>query len=146
MTQQDEAPDPGARIHRAAHDPEFPARREAALAAIRAGVAQVALAQGFAERPQSWSLDGPAGRVSVHVFPNRFGFEAEIRLGFLPADGSDPSGPFAAQGHLTLDAFGGPVALIYLDVLDDPACLEAALQVLADHALPWLAGYCRTAH
>ena len=141
MTDQDEAPDPGARIHRAAHDPEFPARREAALAAIRSGVARVALEHGFAERPQSFSLEDPAGRVSVRVFPSPYGFEAEIRLGFLPADGSDPAGPFAAQGHLTLADFGGPHALIYLDVLDDPTCLPAALDLLDREALPWLVAY-----
>lgn len=137
MSVQDDSPDPGVRIHLAAHDPEFPAKRDEALGLMRDAVGAVMLRHGFDAKPQSWVREGPAGRVAVAVFPSRYGFEAEIRLSFLAAD-SDPQGIWAEHGHLTLEAFGAPAALIYLDVLEQPDALASTLRVLEARALPWL--------
>jgi hypothetical protein len=140
MSVQDDSPDPGVRIHLAAHDPEFPAKRDAALALLRDAVRAVMARHGFTEKPQSWVREGPQGRAAIAVFPSRYGFEAEIRLSFLATDG-EAQGVWAEEGHLTLDAFGAPAALIYLDVLDQPEVLAATLQVLEVRALPWLIGH-----
>lgn len=137
MSVQDDSPDPGVRIHLAAHDPEFPAKRDAALALLRDAVGTVALRHGFVAKPHSWVREGPAGRVAVAVFPSRYGFEAEIRLSFLAADG-EALGIWAEESYLTLGAFGGPAALIYLDILEQPESLATTLPVLEARALPWL--------
>ncbi|MFN3825913.1 MAG: hypothetical protein ACK4RN_18250 [Pseudorhodobacter sp.] len=137
MTGQDDGPDPGARIHRAAHDPEFPTKRERALEAIRSAVGACAAHHGFVAKPQSWVRDGRFGRAAVLVFPNRFGFEAEIRLSFIALE--DEPGDISSRARdLTLAAFGGPEAVIYLDVLEKPECLASVTEALGSHALPWL--------
>jgi hypothetical protein len=132
-------PDPGVRIHRAAHDPGFPAKREAAIAALTAAVNEVALAQGFAAKSQSWAKTGPLGTVSLHIQRSRYGFDCEVNLGFHAADGA-ALGPWEEEGHIPLSQFFGEAAapLIYLDVLEDPAVLPAAMAALETAALPWL--------
>jgi hypothetical protein len=134
--------DNAVRSHIAASDPAFPAKREAAVVAILAAVDGVARAHGFVQKPQSWAKAGPLGAVSLHLQRSRFGFEAQINLGFAPASGTArgaweqddflPLGRFYTEGSLA------PGALIYLDVLADAATLAKAMQVLDDRALPWL--------
>jgi hypothetical protein len=140
MSVQDDSPDPGVRIHLAAHDPEFPAKRDAALALLRKAVGAAMVQHGFAAKPQSWMREGPLGRASVAIFPSRYGFEAEVRLSFLAASG-EPEGIWAEEGYLTLDAFGGTAAVIYLDLLEQPEALAMTIEALELRAMPWLIGH-----
>jgi len=137
MAIQDDSPDHGVRIHLAAHDPEFPAKRDGALATLREAVNTVLIAHGFVAKPQSWVREGALGRAAAQIFPSRFGFEAEIRLSFLPSSG-EPEGIWAEEGYLTLAAFDGPGAIVYLDVLERPDCLPMVIDALERRALPWL--------
>jgi hypothetical protein len=132
-------PDPGVRIHLAAHDPAFPAKREAAIAALTAGIDSAALAEGFEAKPQSWAKTGPLGTVSLHIQRSRYGFDCEVNLCFAPVVG-DAVGPWEEEGRIPLGWFYGdqPAPLIYLDIVDNPATLQNALQALQIVALPWL--------
>ena len=135
-------PDPGVRIHRAAHDPAFPAKREAAIAALTAGIDGVAFAEGFEAKPQSWAKTGPLGTVSLHIQRSRYGFDCEVNLGFAPAVGV-AAGPWEEEGRIPLGWFYGeePAPLIYLDIIETPETLQTALTALRTAALPWLVAH-----
>jgi hypothetical protein len=135
-------PDPGVRIHRAAHDPAFPAKREAAIAALTAGIDSAALAVGFEAKPQSWAKTGPLGTVSLHIQRSRYGFDCEVNLGFTPAVG-DAKGPWEEEGRIPLGWFYGkePAPMIYLDIIETPETLQTALRALQTVALPWLVAH-----
>lgn len=151
------AADTGVRMHIAAHDPDFPAKREAAVLRITAALDAVAAAHGFTKKPKSWAKSGPLGTVSLHLQRSRFGFDCMIELGFQPsdaapqnsaqnADQSAPSGPWAHEDFIPLGRFYPPAlasldstgTLIYLDVLNEADALHQPMAVLSDHALPWL--------
>lgn len=138
-------PDTGVRMHIAAHDPDFPAKRDAAVATIVAAIDAVALAHGFTKKPKSWAKTGALGTVSIHLQRNRYGFDCTINLGFQPRSGL-PHGPWAQDGLVSLDRFcrqnlgdlNSPKPLIYLDVLENADTLCQPMAVLSNQALPWL--------
>lgn len=137
-------PDNSTRIHLAATDPAFPARREAGFDVIVAAVGEVVLRHGYVAKAKSWVRAGPGGIASVQVQRSRYGFECTLHLGFEPATGPR-EGIWADEDTLSLDHFLAPgeVALqpgtlIYLDALDNPASLDLPMNVLDNRALPWL--------
>jgi hypothetical protein len=140
-----ESIDNGVRMHIAAHDPEFPAKREAAVDIIVAGIDAVAQAQGFDKKAKSWAKSGDLGTVSIHLQRSRFGFDCQVNLGFQPLDGK-PSGLWAQDDFVPLERFllqgvaaSEPLALLtYLDVYEDPTILAKSMRILSEDALPWL--------
>lgn len=137
--------DNGVRMHIAAHDPEFPAKREAAVKSILSAIDEVALAHGFTKKAKSWAKAGTLGTVSIHLQRSLYGFDCHINLGFQPLDG-EGCGPWALDDFVQLGRFVPPAAmagsadgtLTYLDVYEDAGCLAELMQVLNDQALPWL--------
>lgn len=138
------APDAGVRIHRAAHDPHFPEKRERAIETICEGMDVAAAANGFTAKPRSWVKTGPLGQVSFYLQRSRFGFEASIHLVFHPAN-LPSTGIWAEEEDIPLawfypmDEAADAQVLIYLDVLEQPEKLQRAMAVLSETALPWLA-------
>lgn len=147
--------DTGVRMHIAAHDPEFPAKREAAVAAITAAIDAVAQAHGFTKKPRSWAKSGDLGTVSIHLQRSRYGFDCHIDLGFQPlAGGLSTSGPWALDDYVALARFYPPHpsesgaaapteqgAITYLDVHEHPDGLAIPMTVLSEQALPWLTAH-----
>lgn len=140
--------DNGVRMHLAASDPEFPAKREAAVESIIAAIDTIAAAHGFSKKAKSWAKTGPLGLVSIHLQRSHYGFEAYINLGFQPVS-EQPLGLWAHDETVRLDRFypdsaDAPPpdgALIYLDVYDEPDSLSPAMTILDDRALPWLVAH-----
>ena len=134
--------DNAVRMHIAASDPSFPAKREAAVAAITAAIDTVAAAHGFTTKAQSWAKSGPLGTVTLHLQRSRYGFDCQINLGFQPVCEPE-TGPWALDDFISParflpDTTTGDGTLIYLDVNDDPSKLATAIAALNDNALPWL--------
>ncbi len=143
----DDAPDPHARIHIAAHDPDFPRKREAAVTAILVAIDAVAGAAGYTRTGTTWARQSPRGRTAVNLQRSQYGFEAYINLRFLPADGIDLDGTLWAQDDdiriarfYPADDSRGPDAgvIYYLDIHDNPASLDEPMRILRTRALPWL--------
>lgn len=143
------------RMHIAAHDPQFPAKRDAAVAAILAAIDFVAQEHGLTKKPKSWAKNGPLGTVSIHLQRSRYGFDCTINLGFQPIDplsrgemqqDAIPTGPWAETGFIPLGCFypqglaglDRAGTLVYLDVLHDDETLRQPMSVLSNVALPWL--------
>lgn len=139
---QDE--DLAARKHTAAHDPAFPERREAAFAAILAALDAALGPQGYGLKGTTFTRTTSRGRSAVHLQRSRYGWEAQIVLRFLTPEGAPPDHPdWPEDEDLTLWHFAGdlphdPGLLAFVDVLDDPARLSLALDLLTSRALPWL--------
>jgi hypothetical protein len=140
-------PDPDARIHIAAHDPDFPRKREAAVLAICAAIDRVAAPSGYACRGTTWSRASVRGTTAVNLQRSRYGFEAYLNLRFLPADGIDLAAtPWAQDDDIRIASFylpdenvaAEPGVIFYLDVHEDPASLDQVMRILATRALPWL--------
>lgn len=148
-------PDNGVRMHIAAHDPAFPAKREAAFDTITAAIDTVAQAHGFITKPKSWAKSGELGTVTIHLLRSRYGFDCHINMGFQPlddaADGPAAQGPWAQDDFVSLVRFYPPqtptlpnadadeVGIIaYLDVYLDAGSLDQPMTVLSEQALPWL--------
>lgn len=137
-------PDNAVRMHIAASDPAFPAKREAAVSAITAAIDTVAAAHGFTKKAKSWAKDGPLGTVTLHLQRSRYGFDCQINLGFQPA--SDiVTGPWVQDDFVPLGRFlpddaasDAEGTLIYLDIYDDPSSLATTMHALDHNALPWL--------
>jgi hypothetical protein len=139
----DTTPDPNARIHIAAHDPDFPAKREAAVTAICAAIDLVAVPAGYTRTGTTWARQSLRGKTAVHLQRSRYGFDATVILRFLPADGVDLDGTvWAADDDIALSRFypaaPDPAVIFYLDVHDDVTSLEFPMRILRDRALPWL--------
>lgn len=140
--------DNSVRMHIAAHDPAFPAKRAAALDSIIAAIDAVALAHGFTKKAKSWAKTGELGTVSIHLQRSPYGFDCHIDLGFQPLN-DQAGGPWAQDDFVALDQFigaadpgaGASGTLIYLDVHDDVENLENTMQVLSEQALPWLSAH-----
>jgi hypothetical protein len=140
MTLPDDQPDPGARIHRAAHDPDFPEKREKAVQTILTAINAVATAQGFTAKKASWAQSGPLGTVSLHLQRSSYGFDCTVNLVWQPLDEMS-KGRWADTDVIPLTDFETADAsgtILYLDVWEDPKTLEAAMDLLAIQALPWL--------
>jgi len=136
-------PDPGVRIHKAAHDPHFPEKREKAIDTIYDAMDAVATEHGFAAKPRSWIKTGPLGQVSFYLQRSRFGFDASIHLVFHPSN-LPSNGVWAEEEDIPLawfypeDEAETAQTLIYLDVLEQPEKLRRAMVILSETALPWL--------
>jgi hypothetical protein len=136
--------DLAARKHTAAHDPAFPARREEAYALILTTLEQALGPLGYGLKGSTFSRTSPLGKSAVHLQRSRYGWDATIVLRFVTADGGPPDHPdWPEDNDLTLWDFAedhprDPGTLAFVDVLDDPATLAVALDLLTTRALPWL--------
>jgi hypothetical protein len=136
--------DLAARKHTAAHDPAFPARREAAHTAILAALAQALEPFGYTLKGSTFSRSSPKGKSAVHLQRSRYGWDAQIVLRFVTPDGGPPAHPdWPEDNDLILGDFAedlprDPGTLAFVDVLDDPATLARALDILTTRALPWV--------
>ncbi|SEN13313.1 hypothetical protein SAMN05216227_100823 [Pseudorhodobacter antarcticus] len=133
-------PDNMVRMHIAASDPNFPAKRDAAITQIIAAIDTTAAAHGFTKKPRSWAKSGPLGTVSIQLQRSRFGFDCDINLGWSPLS-ETPLGPWLHDDVVPLAQFlpvPDTAILIYLDVADSPAHLDAPMHALNTRALPWL--------
>lgn len=136
--------DLAARKYAAAHDPAFPARREQACAAILAALDAALRPEGYGLKGNTFSRSTPNGKSAVHLQRSRYGWEAQIVLRFVTAEGTAAIHPdWPEDEDLTLWHFAedhprDPGTLAFVDVLDDPATLARALDLLTTRALPWL--------
>ena len=134
--------DLAARKYAAAHDPAFPARREEAFAAILSALQAVLEPEGYDLKGSTLSRTTPGGKSAVHLQRSRYGWDAQIVLRFVTPDGALPT-DWPEDEDLTLwhfapDAVADPGTLAFVDVLDDPARLSLAIDLLSNRALPWL--------
>jgi hypothetical protein len=122
--------DPDAtRIHLAAHDPAFPARREAAVGAMAGVIDRVLVPRGYLRKGQGWAKAGPAGRAVVHLGRDRFGWEAMVTLRWCAAGAEEDE-------EVALGALGTPpLRLVYADV---DTLLDDLMARLAGPGLDWL--------
>ena len=136
-------PDLSARKHRAASDPAFPARREEAWGRIVAALDGVLVPAGYGLSGATWSKTSPQGKSAVHLQRNRFGWEVQIVLRFVTPEGEVPDHPDWPGGEdVTLAEFfeatvSDPGTLAFVDVLERPACLDQAVEILREQVLPW---------
>ena len=140
-------PDHSHRIHIAANDPAFPAKREAAVALICQAITDIATPLGYSRKGTTWARTTAHGKSAIHLQRSRYGFTADINLRFLTPDGVSPSHGLWAQDddirlqhfHLPTEGIGRADGVItYLDVFENPDCLTDPLHILATRALPWL--------
>lgn len=142
MSEEDE--DLAARKHFAAHDPTFPARREAAYQAIVAALDAALQPLGYALKGSTWTRISPQGKSAVHLQRSRYGWDVQIILRFVTPEGGLPDHPDWQDGEdMTLERFGGgggedPGRLAFVDVLETPAHLARTIKILLAEALPWL--------
>ena len=140
-----EDPDLSARKHLAGSDPAFPARREEAWGRIVAALDAVLRPAGYALTKTTWSRVTAAGKSAVHLQRDRYGWDVRIVLRFVTPDGEVPDHPDWPGGEdVTLAAFferaaHDPGTLAFVDVLDQPDCLETAVDILREQVLPWFA-------
>lgn len=138
-----EDPDLSARKHLAGSDPAFPARREEAWGRIVAALDEVLGPAGYTFAKTTWSRVTPAGKSAVHLQRDRYGWDVRIVLRFVTPSGDVPDHPDWPGGEdvLLADFFErtaeDPGTLAFVDVLDRPECLDLAVEILRDQALPW---------
>jgi hypothetical protein len=136
--------DRAVRIHTAANDPAFPARREEAYRVIVAALEGLLEPQGYALKGSTWSKVSAQGKSAVHLQRNRYGWEVQIVLRFVTSLGAVPDHPdWPGDDDITLAHFfehvdRDPGTLAFVDVLEHPGCVIAALEILNEQALPWL--------
>ena len=139
--------DTSTRIHIAASDPTFPAKREAAVALICAAITTIATPFGYTQTGTNWARSTHAGRSVINLQRSRYGWDCCINLRFLAPDGTYPANSaWLTDDDIRIDRFYLPTeghstdkgVLIYLDVQADPASLDQPMQILRDRALPWL--------
>ena len=140
-------PDHSHRLHTAANDPAFSAKRETAIALICQAITDIATPLGYTRKGTTWARATPRGKSAIHLQRSRYGFTADINLRFLTPDGTSPTHGLWAQHydirlqhfHLPTEDMGPKDGVItYLDVIENPDCLTDPLHILATRALPWL--------
>jgi hypothetical protein len=131
-------PDDSHRIHIAANDPAFPAKREAAIALIGAAITQITAPLGYTRKGDLWARSTVRGKTVVNLQRNRYGWDAQINLRFLPANGDFPEDCIWAAGEEIHLGHFGATGLAYLDISEDAGILDAPMHILRAHALPWL--------
>lgn len=140
-------PDTSHRIHIAANDPAFPAKREAAVALICQAITDIATPMGYTRKGTTWSRTTAHGKSAIHLQRSQYGFTASVTLRFLAPDGTPLNhGDWAQDDDIRLRQFylqsessgteDGDIT--YLDVHENPACLNEPMHILANRALPWL--------
>ncbi|MBN8629531.1 MAG: hypothetical protein J0L76_01600 [Rhodobacterales bacterium] len=138
-----EDPDLSARKHLAGSDPAFPARREEAWGKIVAALDGLLVPAGYGLSGTTWSRVTPAGKSAVHLQRNRYGWDVQIVLRFVTPEGEVPDHPDWPGGEdVTLAEFfersgSDPGTLAFMDVLERPECLDLAVEILREQALPW---------
>lgn len=138
-----EDPDLSARKHLAGSDPAFPARREEAWGRIVAALDELLVPAGYGLSGTTWSKVSPAGKSAVHLQRNRYGWDVQIVLRFVTPSGEVPDHPDWPGGEdVTLAEFfeaavSDPGTLAFVDVLERPECLDLAVEILREQALPW---------
>jgi hypothetical protein len=134
--------DLAARKYAAAHDPAFPARREQAFASILATLQTVLEPEGYALKGSTFSRTTPGGKSAVHLQRSRYGWDVQIVLRFVTPEGAVPTDWPEDQDltlwHFAPEAAHDPGTLAFVDVLEMPATLTVALDLLMTQALPWL--------
>ena len=142
-----EAPDQSHRIHIAANDPAFAAKREAAVALICQAITDIATPVGYTRKGTTWARTTPHGTSAIHLQRSRYGFTADITLRFLTPDGTSLThGVWAQDDDICIDRFfvahdatgAADGQFTYLDIIENPACLDRLMHILATRALPWL--------
>ncbi len=134
-------PDTSHRIHIAANDPAFAAKREAAVQVICDAISAIAGPMGYTQKGTTWTRKTARGKTAINLQRSRYGFDAFINLRFVTPDGDLPGDPVWQDGDdIRLDRFcdTGEGQLSYLDVHENPDCLTAPMAALRDRALPWL--------
>jgi hypothetical protein len=140
-------PDNSARIHIAANDPAFAAKREAAVTIICAAIDDAIVSFGYTRKGTTWARETPRGRTAVNLQRSRYGFEAYLNLRFITPDGSYPTtGIWAQDEDIRIANFYSPIegrgpekgVIYYLDVHEDPSSLNQPIHILKTRALPWL--------
>lgn len=135
------------RIHIAANDPAFAAKREAAFAVICAAINDAVTPAGYTRKGTTWARETPRGRTAINLQRSRYGFEANLNLRFLTPDGAYPTTGVWAEdddirvAHFYLPTEGtGPEkgVIYYLDVHEDASSLNQLVHILKTRALPWL--------
>jgi hypothetical protein len=135
--------DLAARQHTAANDPAFPARREEAYQIIVARLHALLSPLGYALKGSTFSLTSPQGKSAVHLQRNRYGWDVQIILRFVTPEGEAPDHPDWPGGeditlaHFFEEAKTDPGTLAFVDVLDGPDQLAAAIEILQEQVLPW---------
>ena len=141
------APDQSHRIHIAANDPAFPAKREAAVKLICQAITDVATPMGYTRKGTTWARTTKRGKSAIHLQRSSYGFVAYINLRFVTPDGNSlNSGVWAQDDDIRIQRFYLPTesigledgVLTYLDVSETPDCLIEPMHILASRALPWL--------
>ena len=135
------------RIHIAANDPAFAAKREAAVALICQAITDIATPMGYTRKGTTWARTTPHGTSAIHLQRSRYGFTADLNLRFLtPAGLALTHGVWAQDDDICVDQFFGAHdatgaadgQFTYLDIIENPACLDRLMHILATRALPWL--------
>jgi hypothetical protein len=136
--------DLAARKYAAANDPAFPARREEAFAAIISALDAALQPRGYGLKGSTFSRRSLQGKSAVHLQRSRYGWDARIVLRFVTPDGDASNHPDWPEDedltlwHFAEDMPSDPGTLAFIDVLDDPATLASAVDLLLTRALPWL--------
>ena len=135
------------RIHIAANDPAFAAKREAAVALICQAITDIATPLGYTRKGTTWSRTTARGKSAIHLQRSRYGFTASLTLRFLTPDGTALNHGVWAQDddirlrqfYLQSESCGTEAGEItYLDVHENPVCLNEPMHILATRGLPWL--------
>jgi hypothetical protein len=138
------------RIHVAANDPAYPAKREAAITLICAAIDAVCLPEAYTRKGNTWSRSSLHGRTIVNLQRSQYGWHANINLRYILPNGEAASHGIWAGGHdVRIGQFYTPGEghgseqgrIAYLDVSDDPATLDLPMHILHTRALPWLNGH-----
>jgi hypothetical protein len=133
------------RIHIAANDPAYPAKREAAVALICAAID--AIATGYTRKGTTWSRSSLRGRTIINLQRSQYGWHANINLRYiLPNGEAANSGAWAGGDDVRIGQFYKPGEgrgvepgrIAYLDVSDDASTLDLLMDILRTRALPWL--------
>ena len=148
------SPDTSHRIHIAANDPTFPAKREAAVALICQAITDIADPMGYIRKGTTWARRTEFGTSAVHLQRSSYGFTASLHLRFLMPDGTAPeTGIWAQDDDIRINRFvanyrddSEDADITYLDIIENPASLDRLMQTLATRALPWLDAYHTAAH
>jgi hypothetical protein len=136
--------DLAARKHVASNDPAFPARREEAYRKIVEELDRALQPFGYAQKGSTWSKVSARGKSALHLQRSRYGWDVQIVLRFVTTEGEVPDHPSWPGGdEVTLAEFfdhadRDPGTLAFLDVLERPACLAMALEIITEQAMPWL--------
>ena len=148
------SPDNSHRIHIAANDPAFAAKREAAVALICDSITAIASPMGYTQKGTTWARKTEFGTSAVHLQRSSYGFTASLHLRFLTPDGTAPeTGIWSQDEDIRINRFvvnypddSQNADITYLDIIENPASLDPLMQTLATRALPWLDAHHTATH